>query len=173
MKVPDNLFEKVFAEFKKLTPALIALCIASGLILFLPEAVLQKMALNELPVFWRRIIGILFVITSALIATILLDSIYKPLHKRITNKRVIKELRKRFLALPPEYKKLLTEALNSENRSIQLYPTSGDAKYLQNGKFLHCAQSYTFVAPGYVAPVVYTPEPWLIDLYNKEPELFK
>ena len=172
MKIPDNLFEKVFDEFKKLTPALLAICIASGLILFLPETILRKMALNGFPLFWKRITGILFVISLALIVTILLSSIYKPLHNKITKMRAYNKLRKSFLALAPEHKKILVDALTSENRSIQLYPTSGDAKYLQNGHFLHRAQSYTFASLGYVAPVVYIPEPWLIDLFNKEPELF-
>ena len=172
VKISDNLFEKVFAEFKKLTPALLALCIASGLILFLPEAIFQKLALNGLPLFWKRTIGILFVVCLALIATISLDGIYKPLHNRIAKERTSKKLKEKFLALSPDHKQILLEALTSENRSIQLCPTSGDATYLQNGHFLHRAQSYIFAGPGYIAPVAYVPEPWLIDLYNREPELF-
>ena len=38
----DYLWEKTFDNFKKITPAMVAIAILSGLILFLPEDILKK-----------------------------------------------------------------------------------------------------------------------------------
>ena len=46
---------KVFDDFKKFTPALIAVLIFTGLILFLPESILQKMMLHSIPDYWKLI----------------------------------------------------------------------------------------------------------------------
>ena len=43
----DNISSKVLDNFKKLTPALLSLVIISGSLLFLPEDILQKMALKK------------------------------------------------------------------------------------------------------------------------------
>ena len=53
----ESLSEKVFDSFKKITPALVSVALLSGFILFLPEAVLIKISLNDLPDLWKRIIG--------------------------------------------------------------------------------------------------------------------
>ena len=66
----NSISEKTFGSFKKITPALVAVAIITGLLLFLPESVLAKMSLNALPDLWKRIIGIIFLLSVALICTI-------------------------------------------------------------------------------------------------------
>ena len=61
-KVTVNIIDKAFDGFKKFTPALIAIMIFTGLILFLPETVLEKMALYDLPDIWKNIIGLSFLL---------------------------------------------------------------------------------------------------------------
>lgn len=67
----DSIVEKTFDNFKKITPALVAVAILSGLLLFLPESILKKMSLDNLPVLWNRIIGIVFLLSVALILTMI------------------------------------------------------------------------------------------------------
>ena len=67
----DSIAEKTFDNFKRITPALVAVAILTGLLLFLPQNVLEKMNLYELPVLWNRIIGIVFLLSVALILTII------------------------------------------------------------------------------------------------------
>ena len=44
-----DIVTKVFDSFKRWTPALLAVSIVTGLILFLPDSILQRMALNDIP----------------------------------------------------------------------------------------------------------------------------
>ena len=68
----DTIIDKVFAGFKKITPALVAVSLASGAILFLPANVLNVLGLNGLPKNARITIGILFLLSTILIVTIFL-----------------------------------------------------------------------------------------------------
>ena len=164
-----TVIEKVFAEFKKITPALIALLIVSGLILFLPESVLSRMALNDLPVLWKRICGIAFLVSAALIITITINVIFK----KLINRRIQKNLRKRYIELPDELKDILLEMLRSNDKKIKLDYTAGTTQYLMEAGFIHKVQQYIFVGPGYIDPPDFVPQPWLLNLYNAEPELFQ
>ena len=168
-----GLAEKVFDSFKKISPALIAVALASGLILFLPESVLEKMALNNLQDVWKIVIGLVFIVSCALIITIAIVEGFKTIQLKTMPRRFRRLKRKQFAELPHDYKRLLVSMLKSPKCSMELDPTSGNTLYLLNNQFIHQTQSYMFVGPGYTAPVTYTPEPWLIDLFHKEPDLFK
>lgn len=168
-----GLAEKVFDSFKKISPALIAVTLASGLVLFLPESILEKMALNHLQDIWKIIIGLVFIVSCTLIFTIAIIETYRGIQRRTVPKRFYKLKRKQFLDLPLDYKRMLISLLKSPKCSMELDPTSGSTLYLLNNQFIHQAQSYLFVGPGYTAPVTYVPEPWLIDLFYKEPNLFE
>lgn len=59
---------KNFLDFLKLPPTILAaLAMVSGAVLFLPELLLYKLGLSNLPDFWKIIIGLVFLITSALL----------------------------------------------------------------------------------------------------------
>ena len=72
----ENLLEKTFDSFKKITPGLVAFAILTGSLLFLPESVLTRMNLNELPDLWKRRIGLLFLLSVALIGTIVIFAVF-------------------------------------------------------------------------------------------------
>lgn len=169
----DSKIDKIFADFKKVSPALIAVAVASGLILFLPYNILERMALDKLPYLWKRAIGIFFILSVALIATIVLIDVYKKVCTKIKYKLAIKRLRNRYLQLSNSQKSLLKKMLHSKEKSSKLDVTSGDVLYLQENDFIQRAEHLMVVAPGYTAPVIFTPQPWLLDLYNHEPEIFK
>ena len=82
-----GLAEKVFDSFKKISPALIAVALASGLILFLPESVLEKMALNNLQDVWKIVIGLVFIVSCALIITIAIVEGYKKIQLKTMPRR--------------------------------------------------------------------------------------
>ena len=168
-----GLAEKVFDSFKKISPALIAVAIASGFILFLPENILDRMALNNLQDGWKIAVGLVFIISFTLIITIVIIEACHTVYRKVVPVRYRKLKRKQFISLPTDYKRLLVSILTNPKCSIELDPTSGNTLYLLNNQFIHQAQSYIFAGPGYTAPVTYVPEPWLIDLFHKEPDLFK
>ena len=93
----DNIAEKTFDNFKKITPALVAVAILSGLLLFLPENVLKKMSLDELPALWNRIIGIVFLLSVALISTMIVFSVISHITEKRRNKRIRVNLKKKWV----------------------------------------------------------------------------
>ena len=90
----DKIIDKVFDSFKKVTPALVAIMIVTGLILFLPVSVLEKLGLNNLEPIWRMIIGLLFILSCSLILTIFLSTVFQKILKNIKHKNSRKNLKK-------------------------------------------------------------------------------
>ncbi len=168
----DTIIDKVFACFKKITPALVAVSLASGAILFLPASILKLLGLNELRENARTVIGMLFLLSTTLIVTIALSACWKTVTRKTRHTMVLKNLKKRFLALAPEQKEIVLELLKSEDKVILLDAASGNTLYLQNNNFIYRPEQ--IFSAGYDNEIYmkFTPHPWLIDLYNKEPQLF-
>lgn len=168
----DTIIDKVFAGFKKITPALVAVSLASGAVLFLPARVLNVLGLNELPKPARTTIGILFLLSTILIVTIFLSSIWQKATRKMRSIKLLKELRKRYIALAPEQKKIVLELLKDEEKVIFLDEASGNTQYLLENNFIY--RPWQAFSPEHDNTIFmkYIPHPWLIDLYNKEPKLF-
>ena len=71
----DDITGKIFDNFKKITPALVAVTILTGLLLFLPENILFRMSLDKLRDSWKQIIGMLFLLSITLICTMIFFSL--------------------------------------------------------------------------------------------------
>lgn len=168
----DTIIDKVFAGFKKITPALVAVSLVAGAILFLPKSILELLGLNELPGNMRTIIGLVFLLSVALIATIAISYCWKTMTQKYKYSRTLKNLRNSFIALAPEPKKIVLKLLKSKEKHIVLDIASGNTIYLQDNNFIYRPEQ--MIIPGYddVICAKFIPHPWLIDLYNKEPELF-
>lgn len=169
----DNIAEKTFDNFKKITPALVAVAILSGLLLFLPESILKRMSLNELPILWNRIIGIVFLLSVALISTMIVFSVISHITEKRRNKRIRVNLKKKLQTLSPRQKAIILQLLRSEDKTISLDKNSGDTIYLVNNLFLHMPEQAFTLGWNNEMILTYVPQPWLLDLYNEEPELFK
>ena len=168
----DNIAEKTFDNFKKITPALVAVAILSGLLLFLPENLLKKMSLDELPVLWNRIIGIVFLLSVALISTMIVFSVISHITEKRRNKRIRVNLKKKLQTLSLRQKAIILQLLRSEDKTIRLDKNSGDTIYLVNNLFLYMPEQAFTMGWNNEMILTYVPQPWLLDLYNEEPELF-
>lgn len=169
----DNLTEKTFDNFKKITPALLAIALLTGMLLFLPDSILSKMYLDNLPVLWSRIIGIVFLLSVALIGTIGISSAISHISSKIRNKRIRENLKKKLKTLSSQQRSIILKALRSKEKSISLDKNSGDTVYLVNNMFLYMPQQVFTLGWDNEMILTYVPHPWLLDLYNEEPELFK
>lgn len=169
----DSISEKTFDNFKKITPALVAVAILTGLLLFLPQNILEKMNLDELPVLWSRIIGIVFLLSVALVITIVVFSAISQFSSKIRNKRIRKNLKKKYQMLSPRQRAIILQVLKSGDKTISLDKNSGDTIYLVNNLFLHMPEQAFTLGWNNEMILTYVPQPWLLDLYNEEPELFR
>lgn len=169
----DNIAEKTFDNFKKITPALVAVAILTGLVLFLPENLLKKMSLDELPVLWNRIIGIVFLLSVALISTMIVFSLISHITEKRRDKRIRVNLKKKLQTLSPRQKAIVIQLMRSDDKTITLDKNSGDTIYLVNNLFLHMPEQAFTLGWNNEMILTYVPQPWLLDLYNEEPELFQ
>lgn len=168
----DNISEKIFDNFKKITPALVAVALLTGMILFLPDSVLKKMALNDLPDLWNRIIGLVFLLSVALIVTLVVFSTISQIKDKRREKRLRESLKKNLKKLSPRQKSIVLRLLHSEDKTITLDKNSGDTIYLVNNLFIYMPQQAVTLGWNNEMILTYVPQPWLLDLYNDEPELF-
>lgn len=165
----EKIMDKVFDSFKKISPALVAIMIMTGSILFLPISILEKLGLNNLDPIWRTIIGLLFLLSCSLILTILLSSVFQKVLKKIKYKNLRKKLRKSYIQLSLKHKKIIIKMMTSSSKSIELDSTSGDTIYLVDNNFIFMPQQAMDI---YSGEYIYAPQPWLVDLFEKEHELF-
>ena len=169
----DSIVEKTFDNFKKITPALVSVAILTGLLLFLPENVLARMSLNGLPDLWKQIIGIVFLLSVALISTMVVFSVISQITSKRRNKRIRANLKKKYQTLSPKQKSIILKVLRSEDKTISLDKNSGDTIYLVDNLFLHMPEQAFTLGWNNEMILTYVPQPWLIELYNEEPDLFK
>lgn len=171
--IVESLSEKTFDNFKKITPALTAIALLTGMILFLPDKILSAMNLDEMPSLWNQIIGIVFLLSVVLIATIIVFSAIKYVSEKRKNKRIRDNLKKKLATLSPRQKAIVVALLQSEDKTISLDKNSGDTIYLVKSLFLHMPEQIFSVGWDDKMILNYVPQPWLLDLYNEEPDLFK
>ena len=163
MKV-EIIIEKVFDGFKKITPALIAVLVFTGLILFLPSPVLEKMSLNKLPDLWKKIIGLAFLLCATLLISLLCFSLFKTNTSRCFIKNKIKLTRR----LSQEQKDILTNMLKQPDKSILLDNNSGNTIYLLNNGFIYQPQQVVTLGEENEIIIRYIPQAWVMDLYQNK-----
>ena len=137
----DTIIDKIFSCFKKITPALVAVSLVSGSILFLPVNILEILGLNELHEDVRTVIGILFLLSTTLIITIVLSSWWKSIISKTRQRKALKVLKNRFVTLAPEQKQILLLMLKQKDKSLRLDMTSGNTQYLLNNNFIYRSES--------------------------------
>ena len=152
---------------------MLAVALLSGLILFLPASILEKMSLNDLPELWKQIIGIVFLLSIALIGTIILFSMLSKIKSKRQNRCIKENLKKKLNTLSPRQREIIIQLLRSEDKTISLDMNSGDTIYLVNSMFLHMPQQVFSMGWNNEMELIYVPQLWLLELYNEEPELFK
>lgn len=168
----DGIAEKSFDNFKKITPALVAIAILTGLLLFLPQNVLRKMSLDVLPVLWKQIIGIVFLLSIALIVTMIVFSLISSIIEKKRDNRVRAYLKNKYKTLSQTQREIILQLLQSKDKTIVLDKNSGDTVYLVNSLFLHMPEQAFTIGWNNEMFLTYVPQPWLLDLYNEEPEWF-
>ncbi len=169
----DKIIDKVFDGFKKITPALIVLAIVSSAILFLPIKFLNKLGLGSLPDGLRITIGIVFLLSTSLIITIIISSMFSLIAKRIKNGYLKNKLKKSYNNLSRNQKIIINQLCKAKTKSIKLNNTSGDTRYLIAKGFIFSPRQTIIEDDVYNNLQMYCAQPWLIELYEKNPKMFE
>ncbi|WP_035287936.1 superinfection exclusion B family protein [Clostridium sp. KNHs214] len=80
---------KDFIEFLKLPPNILgALAIASGFLLFLPNRIIKKLYMLEFRNRYGFVIGVVFVVSLAILVVLLMSKVYHHFHDKKVAKKV-------------------------------------------------------------------------------------
>lgn len=169
----DKIIDKVFDGFKRITPALVAVALFSGAILFLPTSILQQMNLLNLSPIMRTIFGALFLLSCTLVATIVCATVLYKIAKKYQQHKLKKILRKQLLNLTPHHKKMLKQLLNTKGRAIQWSGKDGDVLFLQTSKMIYIPTQLLDALDASASLYTYVPHAWVIELYDAEPQLLE
>ena len=164
---------RVFDNLKKITPALATVAIVCGLITFLPNEILRKMKLNMIPENISIWISLVFLASVALIIVIIITNFLSNEISKHKNRKIMKHLKLKLLNLNHKQKNIIIQILSSSERGLRLNYCDGDVRYLEEYTFITRTTNSTLTALDGEIVFMYMPQLWLIDLYNKEPELFK
>ena len=81
---------KDFIDFLKLPPNILgALAVASGALLLLPDNIIEKLYMIEFQDKYGFIIGIVFVVSSAILIVLLISKIYHHFHDKSVSEKVL------------------------------------------------------------------------------------
>lgn len=166
----DGVIEKVFDGFKRFTPALIAILVFTGLIIFLPESILEKMALQSIPDIWKVICGLAFLLSSALIISIICFQVTNKYLRKIKHQRFLHNRVKALKKLSNEQRKILKSLLESKDKSICLDSNSGNTIFLSQNGFIHQPQQICSIDETDSLILRYIPQLWLMELYQNNPK---
>lgn len=171
----SEIIDKVFAGFKKITPALIVLDIVASCVLFMPGSFLSTIGVQNMPAIWRTICGIIFLFSTALIAVILLFPMVEKLKRRYQEKQLWIQREKEWESLPQDSKIVVCALLAEPSKSGYLIGTSAVTAYLLSKGFIFRPQQHVNIDYEDLAhqKYVYCLNSWVIDLFEKKPYLFE
>ena len=164
---------KDFIQLLKLPPSILAaVAMGTGLILFLPIKILQRLGLNNIPELWRTILGLLFIISLSLLVIyfiikvikIIVSKYYKIRFKSLFPK-VMRNLRSEELAV-------VALLYKSPNYTSRLPYTDGVTIRLKSKNIIQLTSSKNF-AYGDDLSIPFTITPIAQDYMDRHPELIK
>lgn len=162
--------DKLFKYLEKISPVVITVSIVSGLMLFAPYSIKEKLFLTDISVRELRIISTIFLFSVSLTLLLLIESCICSAKKRT----MVKKCKKHYLTLENSQKQIILQALQSKTGGVLLDTASRNAQYLVTLGYLFLpSQPVEIDFFSNEMQAKYVPQPWLITEYNKDPDFFK
>ena len=165
---------KDFLNFFKLPPHIFsALAIGSGLILFVPDKIAQKLYLLKFRNDFGWIISIIFIISITLLITIMIIKLCKYLKERYDMKKLRKAQINYLKELNPTKTKMIKAFLKEEDNTISVNYLNGVTQQLLSLKIISFAGNTvpTGIYDDDLMPIVCFLQPWVIKMINEDQEL--
>ncbi len=150
---------------------IVALAIATGIILFLPDSIINKMYMTNFRNAYGFIIGLVFVISvsiSLVYGVIVLYSFYsKKYYKHKFMKNAVSYLKK----LTPYQKFIIYDLYLEDNFTEELPLHDGAVKMLEHNMMIGKATTQYYVEDFNNAMFPYMLQPWVVEKLNENKEL--
>jgi len=148
---------------------LLALSIAFGLILFMPESFAASLGLVEITKNYRAFFGVAFILVTVLLLCKAIPFFHKIYKKHQTRKRWIKRLHD----LSPMEKRILRKYLSEKTRTVHLDITNGVAAGLEAEHIIARFSSVGYPAGVQKILFAYNIQSWAWDYIRKNPEILE
>lgn len=159
-------------DFLKLqTKIMVAIVLATGIVLFLPGELISKMYMDEFRNEYGFIIGTVFIVSISIVTVRMLISIFNYFHEIYTQKK-IKENSGKFIASLDAYKKTIVYLLyNEDNHTHELPLNDGAVVVLENMMVIGKATNQYLVDDITNPMFPYLLQPWVIEKLQSDKEL--
>lgn len=162
---------KDIVDFLKLPPRILgALAIASGLLLFLPDAIIEKLYMINFRNTYGFVIGIVFVVSVSILAVFIIVIAVKRIKEKYDNKRLKKGQIAYLKQVDDKKAELIRHLLNTPTHTAMLSMHSGIVVELQHFFVISPAGS-THVVDMTDPKINYFLQPWVIKQIDSDPEL--
>lgn len=157
--------------FKLPTKIMVAIALATGMILFLPDSLISKMYMDGFRNEYGFIIGAVFVVSISILTIGVIISIYNYFYEMHKQKR-IKENSSKLIASLDDYKKTIVYLLyNEDNHTHELPLNDGAVVFLENMMVIGKTTSQYFVDDITNPMFPYSLQPWVIEKLQNDEEL--
>ncbi len=169
----DVHLDKLFEHLKKISPVVVSIGIVSSFILFMPEDMLQRLHLANIPENWMLCISVLFLFCVFLTLIIVLQILISSGSKRLKRCRTIRSFKKMFKSLDNKQKEYIRQLLLNDHKQIRLDMNDGNALYLTQIGYIYQPGQITDIDPFTKEMIVgFNAQPWLITAFNDNPDFF-
>lgn len=150
---------------------MLAISIASGVVLFLPNKIITKMYMSDFRDKYGFIIGVVFIISASILIVNCAIEVYKVLHSMYSKRNINKNTKKLLLNLD-EYKRVIVYTLYvQDNHTNELPLNDGAVIFLEHMMVIQKATTQ-YAVSNLVNPIFpYFLQQWVIDKLEEDEEL--
>lgn len=162
---------KDFIDFLKLPPNILgALSIASGALLLLPDKIAEKLYMIDFRDKYGFTIGIIFVVSTAILIVLLGSKVYHYFHDKSTSKKLVEAQTKYLKQMKPEQVAVIREFINEPTHTLPLPYNNGLVIELQHLQIVTPA-GQTHLVNMLDPQINYFLQPWVMQRINSDDEL--
>ncbi|WP_409068408.1 superinfection exclusion B family protein [Clostridium sp. FAM 1755] len=161
-----------FTELLKLPASIMsAISLASGVILFLPDSIINKLYMIDFRNRYGFVIGAVFIISTSILTIGVITKSYKFLNSKYSNKKVKRNSKKLLVSLDT-YKKTIVYMLYQEENNTHTLPLNdGAVVFLEHWMVIQKATTQYFTNDFRNPQFPYFLQPWVIDALKKDDKL--
>lgn len=164
---------KDFVQLLKLPPSILAaVAMGTGLMLFLPISILQRLGLDNIPELWRTVLGLAFIISSSLLVVYFIIKVVKSIDSKLSWLRFKRKFPKIMTELRDEELAVVALLYRSSNYTSRLPYTDGVTVRLISKKVIQFT-SLNNLAYGDNILIPFTITPIAQDYIDAHPELIE
>lgn len=162
---------KDFIDFLKLPPNILgALSIASGALLLLPDNMAEKLYMTEFRDKYGFTIGIIFVISSAILIILIVSKIYHYFYDKSAGKKLVEAQTQYLKRMSAEKVIVIRKFINEPTHTLPLPVNNGLVIELQHFEIITPA-GQTHLVDMSDPHIQYFLQPWVIQRIDNDDEL--